>query len=244
MSRIKVALVTGASRSIGLGVAVARSLAEQGYHVIVTARNSAQAEDQAAALRCEGHSAEGRRLDLTDTDDFARIAEHVQTEHGHLDVLVNNASTMPDRASRSALDVDPAEVRMALDVDVVGPWALVKAMRPLLEAAPAARVVNLSSAAYRQIEAGADFPQQVRSPAHAFAKHTLNVLTATLASAFRGTGVLVNAVDPGRVATHPEFGVDEEDRPASERARWVTWAATLPADGPTGGVFLDGVRVA
>jgi NAD(P)-dependent dehydrogenase (short-subunit alcohol dehydrogenase family) len=244
MWRIKVALVTGASRPIGLGVAVARALAEQGYHVILTARNGARAEEQAETLRGEGHSVEGLRLDLTDTDDFARITEHVRTEHGHLDVLVNNASTMPDRDSRSALDVHIADVRNALDVDVVGAWALVKAMRPLLEAAPAARVVNISSAAYQQIEAGADFPQQVRSPAHSFAKHTLNALTATLASAFRGTGVLVNAVDPGRVATHPEFGVDDDDRPASESARWVTWAATLPADGPTGGVFLDGVRVA
>ncbi len=45
----------------------------------------------------------------------------------------------------------------------------------------------------------------MRSPAHSFAKHTLNALTATLASAFRGTGVLVKAIDPGRVATHPEF---------------------------------------
>jgi len=244
MSRIKVALVTGASRPIGLGVAIARSLAEQGYHVIVTARNGAQAEEQSAMLRDEGYSVEGNRLDLTDTGDFARIAEHVRTGYGHLDVLVNNASTMPDRDSRSALDVDIPDVRNALEVDVVGPWALVKAMRPLLEAAPAARVVNITSGAYQQIEAGANFPQQVRSPAHSFAKHTLNVLTATLASAFRGTGVLVNAVDPGRVATHPEFGVDDDDRPASESAAWVVWAATLPAGGPTGGVFLDGVRLA
>ena len=66
----------------------------------------------------------------------------------------------------------------------------------------------------------------------------------TLASAFRGTSVLVNAIDPGRVATHPEFGEDDEDRPASESAVWVTWAATLPADGPTGGVFLDGKQLA
>ncbi len=244
MLSMKVALVTGASRPSGLGVAVARSLAEHGYHVIVTARNGAQAEEQAATLRREGYSAEGRRLDLTDPDDFARIAEHVRTEHGHLDVLINNASTLPDRDSPSALDVDIADVRNALEVDVVGAWALVKAMRPLLEAAPAARVVNISSAAYQQIEAGADFPQQVRSPAHSFAKYTLNALTATLASAFRGTGVLVNAVDPGRIATHPEFGADDDDRPASESARWVTWAATLAAGGPTGGVFLDGVRVA
>jgi NAD(P)-dependent dehydrogenase (short-subunit alcohol dehydrogenase family) len=84
----------------------------------------------------------------------------------------------------------------------------------------------------------------MRSPAYSFAKHTLNVLTVVLASAFRGTGVLVNAVDPGRVATHPEFGVDDDDRPASESAVWVAWAATLPADGPTGGVFLDGKRLA
>jgi NAD(P)-dependent dehydrogenase (short-subunit alcohol dehydrogenase family) len=240
----KVALVTGASRSIGLGVAVARALAEQGHHVIVTARDGAAAEEQAAALRGEGHSVEGLRLDLTDTDDFARIAEHVATVHGHLDVLVNNASTMPDITARSALDVDISEVRKALDVDVVGAWALVKAMRPLLEAAPAARVVNVSSGAYQQIEAGADFSEQMMAPAHSFAKYTLNVLTATLASAFRGTGVLVNAVDPGRIATHPEFGVDDEDRPASESAVWVAWAATLPADGPTGGVFLDGERLA
>ena len=170
MSRIKVALVTGASRPIGLGVAIARSLAEQGYHVIVTARNRAQAEEQSAMLRDEGYSVEGNRLDLTDTGDFARIAEHVRTGYGHLDVLVNNASTMPDRDSRSALDVDIPDVRNALEVDVVGPWALVKAMRPLLEAAPAARVVNITSGAYQQIEVGADFPQQVRSPAHSFAK--------------------------------------------------------------------------
>jgi NAD(P)-dependent dehydrogenase (short-subunit alcohol dehydrogenase family) len=241
----KIALVTGASRSVGLGIAVAHTLAERGYHVIVAARNGAQAEEQAATLRSKGLRAEGLRLDLTNTDDFARIAEHIRTEHGHLDVLINNASTMPDRDSHSVLDVNIADVRNALDVDVVGVWALIKAMRPLLEAAPAARVVNISSIAYKQIEAGVDFPQQVmRSPAYSFAKYTLNILTATLASAFRDTGVLVNAVDPGRVATHPEFGVDDEDRPASESAAWVVWAATLPIDGPTGGIFLDGKRLA
>jgi hypothetical protein len=54
----------------------------------------------------------------------------------------------------------------------------------------------------------------------------------------------VNAVDPGRVATHPEFGVDDEDRPAADSAAWVAWAAIVPADGPTAGLFYDGERVA
>jgi NAD(P)-dependent dehydrogenase (short-subunit alcohol dehydrogenase family) len=142
------------------------------------------------------------------------------------------------------LDADIAYVRTALDVNVVGVWALVQAVAPLLRAAPAARVVNISSGAYKQIAAGADLPRQVGAPAYSFSKHTLNVLTASLATAFRGTNVLVNAVDPGRVATHPELGVDDEDRPASESAAWILWAATLPADGPTGGVFHDGERVA
>lgn len=243
MSKMKVALVTGASRRVGLGVAVSRSLAERGFHVIVTARSGAQAEEQAAMLQAEGHSAEGRRLDLTDTDEFARMAERVRAEFGHLDVLVNNASCMPDSGTLSVLEVDIAQVRTALDINVVGAWALIQAMRPLLEAAPAARVVNISSGAYLQIAAGADFPEPVRAPAHSFSKHTLNVLTATLASSFRGTKVLVNAVDPGSIATHPERGDDAEDRPASESAEWVTWAATLPEGGPSGGVFFDGKRL-
>lgn len=240
----KVALVTGASRAIGLGVAVARTLAEKGHHAIVTARDGAQAGEQAAMLRSEGFSAEGLRLDLADTDDFARIAGHINAEHGHLDVLVNNASCMPDIDTRSMLDADIGYVRTALDVNVVGVWALVQAMSPLLQTAPAARVVNVTSGAFEQIAAGADLPRQVGAPAYSFSKHTLNVLTRTLASSFRGTRVVVNAVDPGRVATHPELGVDEEDRPASESAAWVVWAATLPADGPTGGVFSDGKRIA
>ncbi|MFI2608405.1 SDR family NAD(P)-dependent oxidoreductase [Kitasatospora sp. NPDC018619] len=240
----RTALVTGAGRSLGLGIATARALAEEGHHVIVTARHGGQAEEQAAALRAEGHSAEGLRLDLADTDDFARIADHVRREHGRLDVLVNNASCMPDFDTPSMLDADIAYVRTALDVNLVGVWALVQAMAPLLRAAPAARVVNISSGAYRQIAAGADLPRQVGAPAYSFSKYALNALTASLAATFRGTNVLVNAVDPGRVATHPELGPDEEDRPASESAVWIVRAATLPADGPSGGVFHDGERVA
>jgi NAD(P)-dependent dehydrogenase (short-subunit alcohol dehydrogenase family) len=240
----KTALVTGAGRAEGLGVAVARVLAGQGHHVIVTARKDGEAEERAAELRAEGFSAEGLRLDLTDSADAARVAGHVKSRYGRLDVLINNASCMPEFDTLSMLDADIDYVRTALEVNVVGVWALVQAVAPLLEAAPAARVVNVSSGAYRQIAAGADLPQQVGAPAYSFSKYALNALTGSLAATFRDTNVLVNAVDPGRAATHPELGVDEEDRPAAESAVWMAWAATLPADGPTGGVFYDGERVA
>jgi NAD(P)-dependent dehydrogenase (short-subunit alcohol dehydrogenase family) len=239
----RVALVTGAGRSSGLGVATARALAEQGFHVIVSARTEAQAQEQASALRSEGHSAEGLRLDLADTRDFERVAKRIEDDHGHLDVLVNNASVFPDMNTGSALDAPASDIQAAFDVNVVGPWALIVALRRLLEAASAARVVNVSSGAYQQVTALAEQPGDVGAPAYSFAKHTLNYLSAMLAAAFRDTKVLVVAVDPGRADTHPELGTDDEDVPPSVAAGWIAAAATLPEGAPNGAIFLDGDRI-
>jgi len=239
----KIALVTGAGRPTGLGMAVARGLAEQGFHVIVTSRSDAQSEEQAQSLRADGHSAEGYRLDLGDPAGFARVAERIRADHGHLDALINNASVYPDLNTDSALDASIEHVQAAFDVDVIGPWMLTVALRPLLEAAPAARVVNLSSGAYRQLTRLAEHPGDVGAPAYSFAKHTLNDLTVMLAAAFRDTKVLVNAVDPGQADTYPELGTDEDDVPPSVAATWIVQAATYPEGGPSGGVFLRGERV-
>lgn len=158
-------------------------------------------------------------------------------------MLVNNASVFPDMNTESALDASIEHVKAAFDVDVIGPWLLTVALRPLLEAAPAARVVNLSSGAYQQITYLGEHPGDVGAPAYSFAKHTLNSLTLMLAAAFRDTHVLVNAVDPGRADTHPELGSDEEDVPPAEAAKWIVWAATLPEGAPSGVIFADGERV-
>lgn len=122
---------------------------------------------------------------------------------------------------------------------MIGPWALVQAVLPLLIAAPAARIVNVSSISALQLATGLDLGASLRAPAYSMAKHMLNALTVGLARAFAGTPILVNAVDPGETATHPERGDDDTDRPASESARGVVWAATLGADGPSGGLFRD-----
>jgi len=239
----KIALVTGAGRANGLGIAAARALAEQGFHIIVTARAQSQAEEQAAALRAEGHIAEAHQLDLGDTHTFTALAEQIAASHGHLDVLINNASVFPDMNTGTALDAPFEDIQAAFDVDVVGPWALIIALRPLLEAAPAARVVNISSGAYQQISYLGEHRGDVGAPAYSFAKHTLNYLTVMLAAAFRDTNVLINSVDPGRADTHPELGTDEEDVPPSVAARWIVEVATLPDNGPTGAIFLDGQQI-
>jgi NAD(P)-dependent dehydrogenase (short-subunit alcohol dehydrogenase family) len=236
----KTALITGASRPVGLGFAVARLLAEQGYHVILTARDVARAEPLAAELRAAGHQATALRLDLTDP---ASITEAAARLTGHLDVLINNASDVVDFTALSALEADVNAVRSALDIDVLGPWQLVQTLLPLLEAAPAARIVNVSSVSALQIATGLDLRASLRAPAHSFAKHTLNVLTEVLAHALKDTPILVNSVDPGETATHPERGDEDDARPAADSARGIVWAATLPPDGPTGGFFRDGESV-
>ncbi|MET0457073.1 MAG: SDR family NAD(P)-dependent oxidoreductase [Mycobacterium sp.] len=235
----KVALITGTSRALGLGFAVARQLAEFGYHVVLTARDVTRAEPLAQQLRRDGYAATALRLDLADQDSIRLIADQLSATFGRLDALINNASEMPDFTTLSALDADLDAVRSAMEVDVIGPWALVQALLPLLSAAPAARIVNVSSTSALQLATGLDLGASLRAPAYSMAKHMLNALTVGLARAFAGTPILVNAVDPGETATHPERGDDDTDRPASDSARGVVWAATLGADGPSGGLFRD-----
>lgn len=139
----------------------------------------------------------------------------------------------------SALDADLDAVRSALEIDVLGPWRLVQELLPLLTAALAARIVNVSSISAQQIATGLDLGAGLRAPAHSFAKHSLNVLTTVLARAVEDLPVLVNAVDQGESATHPERGDEGEARPADESARGVVWAATLDENGPTGKFFRD-----
>jgi len=125
---------------------------------------------------------------------------------------------------------------------VFGCWGLIQALLPLLRRAPAARIVNVSSAAAQQI--GRREPGPLFSPAYSLAKHSLNALTSTLAAALADTPILVNAVDPGSVASHPERGDDEDVRSPVEAAKGIVWAATLNAAGPSGGLFQDGKPVA
>ncbi|MEV7099593.1 SDR family NAD(P)-dependent oxidoreductase [Amycolatopsis sp. NPDC051045] len=240
MEEARVALVTGASRPQGLGFAVARELATRGHHVVLAGRNLDRTRTLAAQLSGEGLSAGAVRLDVTAPADVSACAEFLRTTAGRLDALVNNAAAMPDFTTTSLLDADLTEARTAYDVDVLGTWALVQACLPLLRAAPAARIVNVSSGAATQIDAGAGLPQGVRSPGYSLAKYALNAFTATLAAELRGTGILVNAVDPGSVATHPERGDDAGDRSPAEAALDVVRAATLPADGPTGALLSAG----
>jgi NAD(P)-dependent dehydrogenase (short-subunit alcohol dehydrogenase family) len=147
----RTALITGGSRRLGLGFAVARQLAEQHYDIILTARKLEQAEELAGELRRDGFNVTALRLDLADRSSIRELADRLNSTVDHLDVLVNNASHMPDFQTRSALDVDISALRALFDVNVFGCWSLIQALLPFLQRAPAARIVNVSSAGAQQI---------------------------------------------------------------------------------------------
>jgi NAD(P)-dependent dehydrogenase (short-subunit alcohol dehydrogenase family) len=221
-----VSLVTGGNR--GIGREVCRQLAERGHTVLLTARSADAAATAARAIGVE--RTEPLQLDVTDPASIAAAVRHVAGRHGKLDVLVNNAAITYDTWEH-AIDADLAVVREAAETNLYGPWLMVQQFLPLLRAGDHPRIVNVSSEAASLASMGGG------TPAYTASKVALNALTRMLAAELRRDHILVNAVCPGWVAT--DMG-GPGGRPVADGAASVTWAATLPDSGPTGGFFRDG----
>ncbi len=222
-----VALVTGANR--GIGLEVARQLAELGLVVFAGARSLDAGSGASAPLRAAGLDVRPIRLDVTDRETVETAVGEIERQTGRLDVLVNNAAIHYDTGNR-ATDPDLTVVREALDTNLHGAWDVLLAALPLLRTSRHGRVVNVSSGAGALTDMGGGLP------AYRLSKVGLNALTRMWAAELDGDGVLVNSVCPGWVAT--DMG-GSGGRPVADGADGIVWAATLPDDGPTGGFFRD-----
>ena len=226
--RPPVALVSGSAR--GIGREIARQLADDhGYHVVVTARNVADAEEAAAALK-GGGGFTAAQLDVTEAESVERLAGRLAEDPDHLDVLVNNAGVIGDTKA-SAGDASLDEVKQTLETNLFGAWRLTQAVLPLLRESGRARIVSLSSGMGQLDEMGAG------APAYRVSKVSLNALTRILANEESSSGILVNSLCPGWVQT--DMGGSGATRSVDQGADTAVWLATLPDDGPTGGFFRD-----
>ncbi|MFP6707632.1 MAG: glucose 1-dehydrogenase [Alphaproteobacteria bacterium] len=178
------ALITGSTR--GLGLAIARAMAEQGAAVIINSRNGNECEAAVADLRGAGHDATALPFDASVGP--ARRAS-IETADP-VDILVNNAGII-HRAPLSDFPED--KWRDVLDVNLTAPFLLAQLLAPGMVERGWGRIINISSI-MGQIG-------RATIPAYVSSKHGLIGLTKTLAVELGPHGVTVNAINPGYFAT-------------------------------------------
>jgi NAD(P)-dependent dehydrogenase (short-subunit alcohol dehydrogenase family) len=227
LSQASVAVVTGANR--GIGLEVARQLADRGHTVVLGSRDLDRGRCAAAALDSLAGRVLPCQLDVADPASVEAAAKWMRDNLGRADILVNNAAIEYDTDQR-AVTADLGRVRQALETNLLGAWQMTQALLPLLRQSPHPRIVNVSS------EGGSVSEMTGGTPAYSVSKAALNALTRLLAGELRADGFLVNAICPGWTDTDMGQG----GRPVEEGAASVTWAALLPDDGPTGGFYRDG----
>jgi NAD(P)-dependent dehydrogenase (short-subunit alcohol dehydrogenase family) len=232
----KIALVTGAGKRAGIGLAVARKLAQSGADVVLAdLPQSAHGGDPPAggekagmqALAGELAAACGVRtlfveLDVTDSGSVERLAAEVKRAFGRLDVLCNNAGTV--LGVPNAVHTYPeAEWLKTIDVNLNGVFRVSKALVPLMLGKPAA-IVNVASRA-------AKVPP-VFNGAYAVSKAAVVMLTKVMAKELAGAGVRVNAVCPGVIATdftRWRFDLEARVLGSSPAEREAEIVKTIPA---------------
>jgi len=216
----KTALVTGGNR--GIGLAVVRALAQfDCYRVLMGCRDPA-----AAAATDLPANIVPVQLELGDDNSLQRGVDDLLEAHGRIDVLVNNAGVLE---SGNLLDIEPATLEEHMQVNFRAGYQLARRLVPAMVDNGYGRVVNVSSG-------WGSFTRGLEGPAaYSISKAALNALTVILAREAPKDIVKVNAADPGWVRTR--MGGSDAPESPENAADTITWLATLPRDGPTGGFF-------
>lgn len=185
----QVALITGGGR--GIGKAAAEQLAALGATVVITARSAAQVEQVAATLRDQGAMAIGVTGDVADPEQVKRISDIVIDHFGRIDILVNNAAVI--WPVEDVVNTNADEWAYNIQVNVLGPFYLVRNVLPLMIKQQYGRIVNVSS--------GAAINPILGASAYSASKAALDMFTRAVATELVNSGVTINSFHPGMVDT-------------------------------------------
>jgi NAD(P)-dependent dehydrogenase (short-subunit alcohol dehydrogenase family) len=231
----RVALVSGANK--GIGRAIASGLARDGFVVYLGARDEGRGSAAAGELAVAG-DVRFLLLDVTSDADVEAAVARVESDFGHLDVLVNNAGV---NAGYNRPEDETADgFRFVYETNVFAVVRVTNWFLPLLRKSAAGRIVNVTSKRGSIGEPGAWVGRP--SMAYSSSKTALNAITVHYARELAETPVKVNGAAPGHVAT--DFNGFRGTRTPEEAAVVALRLATLGPDGPTGAVFEDETRLA
>jgi 3-oxoacyl-[acyl-carrier protein] reductase len=199
---LRVALVTGASRGIGGGIA--ETLADRGFAVALNSREESRdrAEEVAEHIADRGHRAVVAYGDVSDPSDVGSLVSSTIEALGPPDVLVNNAGVI----SRDALeDHEIGAFRRILSVNLEGTFNCTKAVLPHMLEAGYGRIINMTSIAGR-------IGDLTAAPSYGASKGGISALTKSVARAVAARGITVNAVAPHAIETEMSAQWSQERR--------------------------------
>lgn len=216
----RTALITGASR--GIGAAVALRFAQEGAHVIATARSvtGLEATDD-AIFAATGTRATLVPLDLSDLDAIEVLAANVAQRFGGLDILVGNAGVLTDLTPMS--HICPKDWQQTITINLNANWQLLRCFDAMLQQSKAGRAIFVSSGVTKRA-----------SPywgAYAVSKQALETMVQIYAEENKHTNVRANIIDPGatrtrmRAKAYPGEDTDMLKTPDSISAEFVSLAA-------------------
>jgi cyclopentanol dehydrogenase len=184
----KIAIVTGSGG--GIGAAIARRFAAEGAHVWVTDINGETAEETVRGIKAEGGAATAMAVDVSKSQDTTALLRNVESAHGYVDVLVNNAGILIRGEVRQLSDADWTKLR---EVNLDAILRLSRDVLPLFRKSKAPTIINISSImAFRGLRPLA---------AYTATKGAISALTKGLAVEYASFNVRVNSIAPGYVET-------------------------------------------
>jgi NAD(P)-dependent dehydrogenase (short-subunit alcohol dehydrogenase family) len=201
----RVAIVTGAAKGIGEGIA--RRLHQAGARVVIADVDDAREERVSELNGSRAASAIGFQLDVTREQDAEDLVRHTVEEFGEVDILVNNAGIYP---LTPFVEMDAATFRRVVDVNLMGVFNCSKAVVPqMIKQGHGGRIINITSIA-------ALGPTVPGTAPYDSSKHAAWGFTKNVALELAQYGILVNAIAPGGVLTPGSSGISGAGREAFE----------------------------
>ena len=223
----KIAVVTGGNGGIGLGMA--RGLAEGGARIAVVGRNAEKNAAAVAALSAIGPAAVALEADVTSRAECVRLAAEVVERFGRLDILINNAGSTVRKAPQ---DITEEEWHFVIDTNLTSAFLCSQAVYPAMLRGGGGKIVNIGS---MMSLFGAPF-----ATAYGASKGGIVQMTRSLASAWAKDNIQVNAVLPGWIDTDLTRGAREQVPGLNEKVLAGTPAGRwgVPADMSGSALFL------